>query len=73
MPFPLETHLGGGYMPVSEVARSWIIEMGFTGWVSLETFDRRMQDERSRPEDAAARGIEAWRKDQKEIALVAKI
>lgn len=71
-PFSLETHLGG-YMPVSAVAWAWIIEMGFGGWVSLETFDRRMRDERSRPEDAAARGMEAWRRVQKEIAPSAKM
>ncbi|RMJ21947.1 Xylose isomerase-like TIM barrel [Aspergillus sp. HF37] len=65
-PFPHETRLGG-YMPVSEVARAWIVEMGFRGWVSLETFDRRMRDGRERPERAAGRGMEAWRRVQREI------
>ena len=65
-PFPLEKELGG-YMPVCEIARAWIGEMGFTGWVSLEAFDRRMRDENILPEMAAARGIESWRKVQADI------
>lgn len=71
-PFPGETDLGG-YMPVSEVARSWIGDMGFKGWVSLETFDRRMRDARVRPEVAAGRGVEAWKRVQMDIAPTTKI
>lgn len=71
-PFPGETELGG-YMPVSDVARSWIGDMGFKGWVSLETFDRRMRDGRVGPEVAARRGVEAWRRVQRDIAPAAKV
>ncbi|RJE18901.1 Xylose isomerase-like TIM barrel [Aspergillus sclerotialis] len=60
-PFPYETDLGG-YMPVSEIARAWIVEKGFKGWVSLETFDRRMRDKDFKVETAAKRGLESWRK-----------
>lgn len=60
-PFPLEKELGG-YMPLVEVVRAWVLEKGFRGWVSLESFDRRMRDEAFRPEVAARRAVESWRK-----------
>ncbi|KAJ5756271.1 AP endonuclease family 2 [Penicillium manginii] len=63
-PFPGETDLGG-YMPVNEIVRAWIVEKGYKGWVSMEVFDRRMRDENSRPEVAAARGVESWEGIQK--------
>lgn len=62
-PFPLETEYGG-YMPMAEVAQAWLVDKGFKGWVSLESFDRRMRDERFKPESAAARGQKAWQKLQ---------
>lgn len=65
-PFPLEMHLGG-YMPVSECVKAWLVEMGFTGWVSLETFDRRMRESGSRVEVAASRGVQSWRKIQLQL------
>lgn len=65
-PFPYETNLGG-YMPVSEIARAWIVEKGFKGWVSLETFDRRMRDKDFKVETAAERGLESWRKVKGDI------
>ncbi|KAJ5168260.1 3-dehydroshikimate dehydratase [Penicillium canariense] len=65
-PFPFEAHLGA-YMPVAEVARAWIVEKGYTGWVSLEIFDRRMRDKTSQPEDAATRGMDSRRKLKTEL------
>ena len=62
-PFPLEVEYGA-YLPVVEIARAWIVEAGFTGWVSMEVFDRNMRDGRVSPETAAKRGVEAWRKVQ---------
>ncbi|KAJ5390268.1 uncharacterized protein N7496_001336 [Penicillium cataractarum] len=59
-PFPFESDLGA-YLPVAEIAKAWILDKGFKGWVSLEIFDRRMRDGSSRPEDAAMRGIKSWR------------
>lgn len=69
-PFPLETHLGG-YMPVPEIVRAWVLEKGFKGWVSMEIFDRRMREKECRPETAALRGIESWRKIQAELDISA--
>ncbi|KAJ5757079.1 uncharacterized protein N7511_007261 [Penicillium nucicola] len=62
-PFPLEKELGG-YLPVVEIARAWIVEMGFEGWVSMEVFDRRLRDGSVSVGSAAQRGIESWRKVQ---------
>ncbi|KAI9930102.1 hypothetical protein ASPWEDRAFT_179466 [Aspergillus wentii DTO 134E9] len=71
-PFPGETQLGG-YMPVSEIARTWLVEKGFTGYVSMEIFDRRMRERESRPDDAAKRGVESWKRVQREIEALAKL
>ncbi|KAJ5341884.1 hypothetical protein N7541_011008 [Penicillium brevicompactum] len=65
-PFPLERELGG-YLPVAQIARAWIVEMGFTGWVSMEVFDRAMRDGIVSPEVAARRGVESWRKVKSEM------
>jgi sugar phosphate isomerase/epimerase len=62
-PYPLETELGG-YTPVTEVLQAWLVEKGFSGWVSMEIFDRRMRDEKYKPETAAARGWKSWEKLQ---------
>ncbi|KAF2801959.1 AP endonuclease, family 2 [Mytilinidion resinicola] len=53
-PFPLEAALGG-CMPVKEMVQAWVLEKGFRGWVSLESFDRRMRDRSVDPEHCAAR------------------
>lgn len=58
-PFPLETDYGA-YMPVQVIAQAFIVDKGFSGWVSLETFDRRMRREENDPIKNAARGIKAW-------------
>ena len=60
-PFPGEVEFGA-YMPVEEIARAFIKDVGFEGWVSLETFDRRMREEAMGPEKNAKRGVESWRK-----------
>lgn len=60
-PFPLESEFGG-YMPVREVAEAFLVELGFSGWVSLETFDRRMREEDQGPRPSALRADESWRK-----------
>lgn len=59
-PFPLETHYGG-YMPVAEVAKAWLVEKKWKGYVSLEIFDWRMRDEENGPDENARRGIESWK------------
>jgi sugar phosphate isomerase/epimerase len=72
-PFPYEAELGA-YMPVAEVARAWIVEKGYKGWVSMEVFDRRMRDESCLVEHSAIRGMESWKKLRGELdAALAKI
>lgn len=68
-PFPYE-HERGAYLPITDIAKAWIVDIGFKGWVSLEIFDRRMKDKESRLETAALRGIESWRTLQKELERV---
>ena len=58
-PFPLETDYGG-YMPVQEVAHAFMVDLGYTGWVSLETFDRRMKSAHQGPSQNARRAVRAW-------------
>lgn len=59
-PFPLETDYGA-YMPVGTIAKAFLVDKGFTGWVSLETFDRRMREEKNDPVQNAKRAIKSWR------------
>lgn len=60
-PFPLEADYGG-YLPVAEVVKAWVVDKKFTGWVSMEIFDRRMRNPAYQPEDAAERGQKSWKK-----------
>ncbi|GAD91796.1 AP endonuclease, family 2, putative [Paecilomyces variotii No. 5] len=70
-PFPFE-HDRGAYLPVAEIAKAWIIDTGFDGWVSLEIFDRNMRDESSRPDIAASRGVKSWETLQNKLASHSK-
>ncbi len=59
-PFPLEKEYGA-YMPVQAIAEAFLVDKGFSGWVSLETFDRRMREEKNGPVQNARRASKAWR------------
>ncbi|KAL4977682.1 xylose isomerase-like protein [Aspergillus desertorum] len=65
-PFPLEGDCGG-YTPVADVVRAWVVDSGFQGWVSMEIFDRRMRDEAYEIETAAKRAWGSWEKVQTEV------
>jgi sugar phosphate isomerase/epimerase len=67
-PFPLETQYGG-YLPVVEMVRAWILEKGFRGWVSIETFDRRMRDKKVEVEECAERAERSMEMLQKALDL----
>ena len=60
-PFPLEKEYGA-YLPVTRVARAWLVEKGWKGYVSFETFDWRMREESNGPECNAKRAAESWRR-----------
>jgi 4-hydroxyphenylpyruvate dioxygenase len=51
-PFPLEVP---GYFPVVDIARTWLIEYGWDGYVSLEGFLQETELEVNGPEVMAAR------------------
>lgn len=65
-PFPLERDFGG-YTPVADVVRAWVVESGFGGWISMEIFDRRMRDDAYKIETAAERAWRSWKKVQDEV------
>ncbi|KAK0750369.1 xylose isomerase-like protein [Schizothecium vesticola] len=53
----------GAYLPVKEIARAFFHGLGFQGWVSLELFNRRMNDEGADvPYELARRGALSWSK-----------
>ncbi|KAI9929621.1 hypothetical protein MW887_001095 [Aspergillus wentii] len=60
-PFPLETELGA-YLPVVDIARTWLKQKGWKGVVSMEIFDWRMRDASRRPDENAKRGMRSWEK-----------
>lgn len=64
-PFPLEMELGD-YMPVVEILLA-IVQVGFRGWISLETFDRRMREPDFNIETAAARADTSVNKLRKAV------
>ncbi|KAL4995622.1 xylose isomerase-like protein [Aspergillus recurvatus] len=65
-PFPLEGEFGG-YTPVVDVMRAWVVDSGFKGWVSMEIFDRRMRNGAYEIETAARRAWSSWEKVQAEV------
>lgn len=60
-PYPGERQFGA-YLPVDEFVEACISEKGFGGWVSMEIFDRRMEDQAYSIDVAAQRGLESWEK-----------
>ncbi|KAH8662143.1 xylose isomerase-like protein [Xylariales sp. PMI_506] len=51
-PFPLEEP---GYFPVVEIAKTWLVDYGWPGWVSLEGFLLETEREENGPEVMAER------------------
>jgi len=53
----------GAYLPVKEIALAFFHGLGFQGWVSLELFNRRMNDSSPEvPDELARRGAISWAK-----------
>ncbi|KAH7141503.1 xylose isomerase-like protein [Dactylonectria estremocensis] len=60
----------GAYLPVEDIARALIEDVGYKGFVSMELFSRTMAEEGERvPEEHARRGIEAWKKFVQRLGL----
>ena len=51
-PFPLESP---GYFPVAELAKTWLVDYGWDGWVSMEGFLLETELEENGPETMAER------------------
>ena len=53
----------GAYLPVRDVAHAIISEIGYSGWVSMELFNRVMErSDEAVVGELAARSMEGWRK-----------
>lgn len=60
--FPLEKEMGA-YLPVLEVLKSCVVDLGYRGWISLEVFNESLFDCDCRvPSLHAQRGMRAWKK-----------
>ena len=60
----------GGYLPVVDVARAFLKDLGFEGWVSMELFSRTIADpDKTVPKTHAQRGITAWKRLAGELSL----
>ena len=53
----------GAYLPIYEIVSVIFHQLGYDGWVSLELFNRRMEDpDEQVPEELARRGVISWNK-----------
>lgn len=59
--FPMESEKGA-YLPIEDISRAWLVDSGWTGWVSMEIFHRTMELESADPEHWARRGRDSWKK-----------
>lgn len=57
--FPLEVE-EKAYFPMQDICRAWLVQSGWSGWVSMEIFHRKMKDEAAGPELWAERGRKSW-------------
>ena len=58
----------GGYLPVVDIARTILKDLGYKGWVSMELFSRTMAEpDPSVPANHAKRGIASWEKLRADI------
>ncbi|KIV81378.1 hypothetical protein PV11_03569 [Exophiala sideris] len=66
--FPFESEYGG-YFPLDDITRAWLVESGWSGWVSMEVFHRNMKEERFGPNHWARRGRVSWDRVKQRIGL----
>ncbi|GIZ47511.1 hypothetical protein CKM354_001060000 [Cercospora kikuchii] len=59
-----------GYLPVKRIMEGLVKDLGYEGWVSSEVFHRDLADEeREIPVKFAGRGMESWRRLQRELGV----
>ncbi|KAK0388166.1 hypothetical protein NLU13_4411 [Sarocladium strictum] len=60
----------GGYLPVYAVLKTVVQDLGFTGWLSFEVFNRRLADkDGSVPEEMASRAALSFEKMTNDLKL----
>jgi len=59
--FPLDSEKGA-YLPMEEISRAWLVDSGWTGWVSMEIFHRELKEAEKGPEYWAQRARQSWDK-----------
>lgn len=69
--FPFEQEYGA-YLPMEEILVTWLLQSGWTGWVSMETFHQRMAEEEAKPEIWARRAKISWEKVQRVLQRASK-
>lgn len=61
-------HDPGADLPVVEIAKVIVQELGYKGWISMELFSRTMADPSPHvPEIHARRGMQSWRRLREEL------
>ncbi|KAF7198395.1 3-dehydroshikimate dehydratase [Pseudocercospora fuligena] len=65
--FPLEAE-HGAYLPMLDITRTWLIDLGWSGWVSMEIFHKSMDEEERGPQYWAGRGMNSWERLRKTLA-----
>lgn len=69
--FPFEQEYGA-YLPMEDILVTWLLQSGWTGWVSMETFHKSMADEEATPDIWAARAKTSWEKVQRALQQASK-
>jgi 4-hydroxyphenylpyruvate dioxygenase len=60
----------GAYLPVREILKAILHDLGYKGWLSFELFNRSMADPSPEtPAEHARRGAEAWEKMTSDLEL----
>merc|ERR1711939_234037 len=65
--FPYQKSLGA-YLPMTDIIRTWLIELGWSGWVSMEIFHSSMVQQDRGPGFWAFHGRKSWDKIKVEMA-----
>jgi 4-hydroxyphenylpyruvate dioxygenase len=68
--FPLEAHLGA-YMPIIHLLKTWIVDMGYRGYVGLEIFNRSLYEPGlDTVKKHAERGIMSWERCVQQLQAI---
>ena len=58
--FPFEES-EGGYLPIMDVLKAIVVDLGYQGWLSLESFNRDLFSERcDLPSEYASKAETSW-------------